>query len=140
MNDLCAMSDFSQAILAGIPDDLPLERTLDPERSHAPVRKPILTKQEEHLALKNALRYFPAKHHAILAPEFANELKTLGRIYMHRFRPTYAMKARPIADYPAQCQQAAGIMLMVQNNLDPAVAQHPHELITYGGNGSVFQN
>ena len=134
------MNDFSQTILAGIPDDLPAERTMDPEVSHAPVRKPILTKQEEHLALNNALRYFPVKHHATLAPEFAKELKTLGRIYMHRFRPTYAMKARPIGDYPAECQQAAGIMLMIQNNLDPAVAQHPHELITYGGNGSVFQN
>ena len=96
------MSDFSQTILAGIPDDLPAERAMDPEVSHAPVRKPILTKQEEHLALNNALRYFPAKHHATLAPEFAKELKTLGRIYMHRFRPTYAMKARPIVDYPAE--------------------------------------
>ncbi|MBP8879222.1 MAG: urocanate hydratase, partial [Flavobacteriales bacterium] len=108
--------------------------------SHAPKRKDILSAEEKKLALRNALRYFPKKHHATLAPEFAQELKELGRIYMHRLRPTHKMHARPITDYPAKCKQAAAIMLMIQNNLDPAVAQHPHELITYGGNGAVFQN
>ena len=107
---------------------------------HAPKRKDILTPEEKKLALRNALRYFPQKYHATLAPEFAEELRTYGRIYMYRFRPQYDMYARPIEDYPHKSLQAAGIMLMIQNNLDPAVAQHPHELITYGGNGAVFQN
>ncbi|MDB9893838.1 urocanate hydratase, partial [Flavobacteriaceae bacterium] len=107
---------------------------------HAPKRKEILSKAETELALRNALRYFDKKHHALLLPEFAEELKKYGRIYMHRFRPMYEMYARPISDYPGRCEQAKSIMLMIQNNLDPAVAQHPHELITYGGNGAVFQN
>ena len=131
---------FHEAILAGIPDILPEPRPYDPEINHAPKRKDILTDEEKVLALKNALRYFPAKHHATLAPEFAHELETYGRIYMYRFRPTYEMYARPIDEYPAKCRQAAAIMAMIQNNLDPRVAQHPHELITYGGNGAVFQN
>jgi urocanate hydratase len=131
---------FQQAIRAGIPDELPPARPLDPSVPHAPRRKDILTPEEKKLALRNALRYFPTKHHATLAPEFARELQEHGRIYMYRFRPTYAIHARPIDHYPAQCRQAAAIMLMIQNNLDPAVAQHPHELITYGGNGAVFQN
>jgi urocanate hydratase len=131
---------FQEQILRGIPDQLPAAPVYDNSVSHAPKRKDILTAEEKKLALRNALRYFPAKHHATLAPEFAAELKKYGRIYMYRFRPTYEMYARPISDYPAKCQQAASIMLMIQNNLDPAVAQHPHELITYGGNGAVFQN
>ena len=131
---------FQQSILEGIPDVLPPARQLDPSVSHAPKRKDILTAEEKKLALRNALRYFPKKHHATLAPEFAQELKEHGRIYMYRLRPDRAMHARPIDQYPAKCKQAAAIMLMIQNNLDPAVAQHPHELITYGGNGAVFQN
>lgn len=127
-------------IRAGIPDTLPAKKELDLSVSHAPIRKDILSREEKKLALRNALRYFDPKHHAILAPEFAHELDTYGRIYMYRFRPGYEMMARPIHEYPAKCRQAAGIMLMIQNNLDPAVAQHPHELITYGGNGAVFQN
>ncbi len=134
------MNDFQQSILQGIPDPLPAPRPLDSHVSHAPKRKDILSAEEKKLALRNALRYFPKAWHAELAREFANELKEYGRIYMYRFRPTYAMHARPISEYPAKCQQAAAIMLMIQNNLDPAVAQHPHELITYGGNGAVFQN
>ena len=134
------MNKFQEAILAGIPDVLPEPRPYDPEINHAPKRKDILTHEEKVLALKNALRYFPAKHHAVLAPEFAAELEQYGRIYMYRFRPTYEMYARPIDEYPAKCRQAAAIMAMIQNNLDPRVAQHPHELITYGGNGAVFQN
>jgi urocanate hydratase len=134
------MNDFQQSILQGIPDPLPAPRPLDSSVSHAPKRKDILSAEEKKLALRNALRYFPKVWHAELAREFANELKEYGRIYMYRFRPAYAMHARPISEYPAKCQQAAAIMLMVQNNLDPAVAQHPHELITYGGNGAVFQN
>lgn len=133
-------NDFRDLIVQGIPDLLPALREYDPDTNHAPVRKDILSVAEKQLALRNALRYFDKRHHAILAPEFANELKTYGRIYMYRFRPQYAMYARPIGDYPAKCQQAAAIMLMIQNNLDPNVAQHPHELITYGGNGAVFQN
>lgn len=133
-------TDFQQAIMAGIPDQLPPFRAPESNVSHAPVRKDILNPEEKKLALRNALRYFDPKHHAVLAPEFAEELKNFGRIYMYRFRPDYKMFARPIGDYPAKSQQAAGIMLMIQNNLDPAVAQHPHELITYGGNGAVFQN
>ena len=131
---------FQEDILAGIPDILPEPRPYDPTVSHAPRRKDILSPEEKRLALKNALRYFPQKHHAVLAPEFAAELEQYGRIYMYRFRPTYEMYARPIDAYPARCRQAAAIMAMIQNNLDPRVAQHPHELITYGGNGAVFQN
>ncbi|MBK7112994.1 MAG: urocanate hydratase [Flavobacteriales bacterium] len=134
------LAPFQQTITEGIPDVLPPAQPLDPLVSHAPKRKDILSAEEKKLALRNALRYFPKKHHATLAPEFAQELKELGRIYMHRLRPTHKMHARPITDYPAKCKQAAAIMLMIQNNLDPAVAQHPHELITYGGNGAVFQN
>ncbi len=131
---------FADAIRQGIPDVLPDPKTYDPGIDHAPRRREILSGEEKKLALRNALRYFPAKWHKILAPEFAEELAACGRIYMHRFRPDYDMYARPISEYPARCQQAAAIMLMIQNNLDPKVAQHPHELITYGGNGAVFQN
>ena len=134
------MQKFRNEIIQGIPDHLPAKVALDPSVSHAPVRKPILTKDEERLAIANALRYFPAGWHEELAVDFLEELRSYGRIYMYRFRPTYAMYARPIEEYPAQSRQAAAIMLMIQNNLDPAVAQHPHELITYGGNGAVFQN
>ena len=132
--------DFKDIILQGIPDELPQPRPYDTTVSHAPVRKDILSEEEKVLAIRNALRYFPAKHHAVLAPEFAHELKTYGRIYMYRLRPSYQMYARPIDEYPARCRAAAAIMAMIQNNLDPRVAQHPHELITYGGNGAVFQN
>ena len=132
--------EFQKAILAGIPNELPMLKPYDTNINHAPKRKEILNETEKKLALKNALRYFDPKHHALLIKEFALELKTYGRIYMHRFRPDYKIFARPIAAYPAQSKQAAAIMLMLQNNLDDAVAQHPHELITYGGNGSVFQN
>ena len=131
---------FQAAIRAGIPDTLPTAKPYDKSINHAPKRKDILTDEEKVLALKNALRYFPAKHHKVLAKEFSEELKRYGRIYMYRFRPDYEMKARPIEEYPARSHQAAAIMLMIQNNLDKAVAQHPHELITYGGNGAVFQN
>lgn len=135
-------ADFQQAILQGIPDSLPDPRPLDPDVAHAPKRNinGLLSPGEKALALRNALRYFPEKWHNILADEFADELLKYGRIYMHRFRPAYAMHARPIADYPAKSRQAAAIMLMIQNNLDPKVAKYPHELITYGGNGAVFQN
>jgi urocanate hydratase len=133
-------AQLQAAIQEGIPAVLPPAVTRNSEWSHAPVRKDILTDKDKALALKNALRYFPATQHAELAPEFASELRAYGRIYMYRLRPTHAMKAYPIAWYPAKCQQAAAIMLMIQNNLDPAVAQHPEELITYGGNGAVFQN
>jgi urocanate hydratase len=131
---------FKEQIELGIPDELPLKRAYDISINHAPKRKEILSKAETELALRNALRYFDKKHHELLLPEFAEELKKYGRIYMHRFRPMYEMYARPISDYPGRCEQAKSIMLMIQNNLDPAVAQHPHELITYGGNGAVFQN
>ena len=131
---------FVKDIRAGIPDTLPELQAYDTTINHAPKRKDILTEEEKRLALRNALRYFPKKFHAVLAPEFAEELKTYGRIYMYRFRPTYEMYARPIDEYPHRSQQAAAIMMMIQNNLDKAVAQHPHELITYGGNGAVFQN
>jgi len=131
---------FKDQILEGIPDQLPQPKPFDASINHAPKRKAILSKAEEKLALKNALRYFDKKHHKTLLPEFKNELDTYGRIYMYRFRPDYKMFARPINEYPAQSQQAAAIMLMIQNNLDYAVAQHPHELITYGGNGAVFSN
>ena len=134
------MNDFQKAILAGIPDELPVLKPYDTSISHAPKRKEILSIEEKRLALKNALRYFPIKHHEVLAKEFAEELEKYGRIYMYRFRPNYEMYARPISEYPAKTKQAAAIMLMIQNNLNPAVAQHPHELITYGGNGAVFQN
>lgn len=131
---------FQEQILQGIPDELPAPRVLDATINHAPKRKDILSTEEKKLALKNALRYFHPKHHEVLAPEFYEELQQYGRIYMYRFRPEYAMHARSINEYPHQSLQAAAIMLMIQNNLDPAVAQHPHELITYGGNGAVFQN
>lgn len=132
--------DFKEAILEGIPDFLPAKKDYDLSANHAPKRKDILNVKEKKLALKNALRYFDLKFHKELAQEFADELETYGRIYMYRFRPDYDMYARPIDEYPAKSKQAAAIMLMIQNNLDPAVAQHPHELITYGGNGAVFQN
>jgi urocanate hydratase len=134
------MNDFQKDILQGIPEELSQIQVYDTTISHAPKRKDILTKEEKKLAIRNALRYFPAKHHKILAKEFAQELHDYGRIYMYRFRPAYKMYARPINEYPAKSRQAAAIMLMIQNNLDYAVAQHPHELITYGGNGAVFQN
>lgn len=132
--------EFRKDIAAGIPETLPAPKPYDTEVNHAPRRKDILTDAEKELALRNALRYFDPKHHAVLAPEFADELRKYGRIYMYRFRPDYEMKARPIDAYPARSRKAAAIMMMIQNNLDPAVAQHPHELITYGGNGAVFQN
>ena len=131
---------FAEEILEGIPAELPERKPYDPAVNHAPVRKDILTKEQKVLALKNALRYFPERHHAVLAKEFAEELRLYGRIYMYRFRPSYEMYARPIGEYPARCPQAAAIMAMIQNNLDPRVAQHPHELIIYGGNGAIFQN
>lgn len=135
------MDKFQEEILAGIPQDrLPEPKPYDKTINHAPKRKDILTAEEKVLALKNALRYFPAKFHAELAPEFAQELKDYGRIYMYRFRPSYDMYARPIDEYPCRSRQAAAIMAMIQNNLDPRVAQHPHELIIYGGNGAIFQN
>lgn len=134
------LQEFQNEILQGIPAQLPAPAVYDKSVSHAPKRKEILNYEEKKLALRNALRYFPQEWHATLAPEFMEELRTYGRIYMYRFRPSYAMYARPIDDYPAKSRQAAAIMLMIQNNLDPAVAQHPHELITYGGNGAVFQN
>lgn len=133
-------TSFQSQILQGIPDELPTRKYPDPRLSHAPKRKAVLSNTEKKLAIRNALRYFPAKHHAVLAPEFAEELKQYGRIYMYRFMPDYPIYARSIEEYPAQCTHAAAIMLMIQNNLDPAVAQHPQELITYGGNGAVFQN
>ena len=131
---------FQDAMRAGIPSSLPDAPLYDTAINHAPKRKDILTADEKKLALRNALRYFPQHLHASLVEEFKQELEVYGRIYMYRFRPTYAMHARPIDQYPAKSQQAAAIMLMIQNNLDPRVAQHPHELITYGGNGGVFQN
>jgi len=136
------LTDFQKAILQGIPDILPepKPKPYDTSINHAPKRKDILSKEEKKLALKNALRYFDKKHHTVLAPEFAQELKDYGRIYMYRFRPDYKIYARSIEEFPHQCKKAAAIMLMLSNNLDTAVAQHPHELITYGGNGAVFQN
>lgn len=134
------MSNFKNAILEGIPTELPEAKVLNDKLSHAPKRKDILSTIDKKLALKNALRYFPKDLHEVLAPEFKQELETYGRIYMYRYRPNYEMYARPIQEYPYRCLQAASIMLMIQNNLDPAVAQHPEELITYGGNGAVFQN
>lgn len=132
--------NFKEIIQQGIPTELPPVKPYDTSVSHAPKRKDILSKEEKKLALRNALRYFEAKHHPILAKEFAEELDKYGRIYMYRFRPDYRMYARPINEYPGQSLQAKSIMLMIQNNLDYAIAQHPHELITYGGNGAVFQN
>jgi len=132
--------DFKKTILLGISDKLPALKTYDISLNHAPKRKDILSVEEKQLAVKNALRYFPTKLHAVLAKEFADELKTYGRIYMYRFRPDYKIYARPISEYPFKSKQAGAIMHMLSNNLDYAVAQHPHELITYGGNGAVFQN
>ena len=143
MNSTAIIEDiegFQFEISEGMPSELPSVDDLDHSVSHAPKRKDILSESEKKLALRNALRYFDKKLHAVLAPEFAVELRKYGRIYMHRFRPKNSMFARPIEQYPAKSQQAAAVMLMIQNNLDPAVAQHPHELITYGGNGAVFQN
>ena len=134
-------AEFGQAIAAGLPDELPAPPPPDPSVDHAPARRAVLGAPDKRLALSNALRYFPARLHSELAPEFADELERYGRIYMYRLRPTeYEMRARPLDRYPARCPQAAAIMLMIQNNLDPRGAQHPHELITYGGNGTVFQN
>ncbi|WKS94466.1 urocanate hydratase [Riemerella columbina] len=134
------MTPFQQQILQGIPQELPAKKPYDTEINHAPKRKDILNEEEKKLALRNALRYFEPKHHATLLPEFREELETYGRIYMYRFRPDYKMYARDIQDYPGKSLQAKAIQMMIQNNLDYAVAQHPHELITYGGNGAVFQN
>jgi urocanate hydratase len=131
---------FQDELRAGIPDFLPEHPGWDPNVSHAPKRKDLLTPDEKVLAVRNALRYIPETHHAVMAEECARELHEYGRIYLYRYRPTYAMYARPVDEYPAASRQAASILLMIQNNLDPAVAQHPHELITYGGNGAVFQN
>ena len=134
------LQEFQADLRGGIPHVLPEPQAYDNSVSHAPKRKDILSAEEKKLALRNALRYFPKELHAQLLPEFTQELKDYGRIYMYRLRPRYAMHARPITDYPHHSMQAAAIMMMIQNNLDPAVAQHPHELITYGGNGAVFQN
>lgn len=134
------MMTFKEHILQGIPTKLPLKRVLEAGVNRAPKRKDILSIEEKELAIRNALRYFPKEWHQELAQEFSEELKAFGRIYMYRFKPYYDLYARPISEYPAKCAQAAAIMLMIQNNLNPAVAQHPEELITYGGNGSVFQN
>ena len=133
-------TEFQQAIKAGIPDTLPPAKAYDPNINHAPKRKDILSDEEKRLALRNALRYIPEHLHATLAGEFAAELHQYGRIYMYRYRPEYDIHARPIDEYPCRSRQAAAIMLMIQNNLDPKVAQHPHELIIYGGNGAIFQN
>jgi urocanate hydratase len=135
-----ALDAFRASILEGIPATLPPPATRDPGVSHAPARRPVLDAAGRELALRNALRYVPPEHHRVLAPEFAGELERFGRIYAYRYRPDYPMHARPLDAYPARSRQAAAIMLMIQNNLDPAVAQHPHELVTYGGNGTVFQN
>ena len=134
------MSDLKEAILRGIPSELPNKKIYDNNVSHAPKRKVILNKEEKKLAIKNALRYFPEKLHSVLATEFADELKDYGRIYMYRYRPDYKIKARHFEDFPHKSKQAAGVMMMLSNNLDYMIAQHPHELITYGGNGAVFQN
>ncbi|MEW6056282.1 MAG: urocanate hydratase [Bdellovibrionota bacterium] len=137
---MTAQGSFRSAVLNGIPTELPAAKPFDATVNHAPRRRDILTTEEKRLAVRNALRYFDSRHHQVLAKEFAEELELYGRIYMYRFRPDYEMRARSIEDYPHRCKQAAAIMLMLTNNLDPAVAQHPHELITYGGNGAVFQN
>src|SRR5690606_23988198 len=131
---------FKEQIQQGIPTQLPAKKEYDKSVNHAPKRKDILSAAEKKLALKNALRYFDRKHHEELLPEFREELEVYGRIYMYRFRPDYKMYARPVEEYPGKSDQAKAIMHMIQNNLDYAVAQHPHELITYGGNGAVFQN
>ena len=131
---------FQQQIQQGIPAELPLKKNYNPNVSHAPKRKEILSEEEKKLALKNALRYFEPKFHSELIPEFKEELEKFGRIYMYRFKPDYEIYARPIEEYPGKSLQAKAIQLMIHNNLDPAVAQHPDELITYGGNGAVFQN
>ncbi|NND14954.1 MAG: urocanate hydratase, partial [Eudoraea sp.] len=140
MSEIEENTQFKSAIRAGIPQELPPAKAYSPETNPAPKRKNILSTEEKKLAVRNALRYFPKDWHQELAPEFASELNTRGRIYMYRFKPDYQLYARPLSAYPARCSQAAAIMLMIQNNLDPAVAQHPDELITYGGNGAVFQN
>ena len=134
------MKPFAEEILEGIPAQIPTEKPIETSINHAPKRKEILNVEEKKLALKNALRYFPKHQHEQLISEFLNELNTYGRIYMHRYRPNHEIIARPISEYPGKCIEAKAIMLMIQNNLSIAVAQHPHELITYGGNGSVFQN
>lgn len=134
------MTPFQKEITQGLPEHLPAKRSVPGDVNRAPKRKDILSAKEKKLALENALRYFPAEWHETLATEFLEELKEFGRIYMYRFKPSYDMHARPIEDYPCKTPGAAAIMLMIQNNLDPAVAQHPEELITYGGNGAVFQN
>ncbi len=140
MTETTNTDDFRRLVAEGIPHDLPEAPPMDPRVPPAPARTMLLSEAEQRLAVDNALRYFPRRHHATLKPEFEAELEQYGRIYMHRLRPAYAMHARPIDAYPARCKQAAAIMLMIQNNLDPAVAQHPYELVTYGGNGTVFQN
>jgi len=134
------MTTFKEEIVQGIPSDLPFLLPFDSQINRAPKRKEILSSEEKQLAVRNALRYFPKELHEILAKEFAQELQEFGRIYMFRYRPTHPIHARSIDEYPAKSKQAAAIMLMIQNNLDPRVAQHPYELITYGGNGAVFQN
>ena len=131
---------FKEQIVQGIPSVLPTKKDYPKDTNSAPKRKDILSIEEKQLAIKNALRYFPKEWHKELATEFANELKEFGRIYMYRFKPDYQIYARPISEYPAETQQAAAIILMIHNNLNPEVAQHPEELITYGGNGAVFQN
>jgi len=131
---------FKEQIKQGIPNTLPPKKAYPKDANRAPKRKDILSKEEKRLAIRNALRYFPKKWHKELALEFAQELQDFGRIYMYRFKPDYEMYARPITEYPAKTQHAAAIMVMIQNNLNPKVAQHPEELITYGGNGAVFQN
>jgi len=133
-------NDFRKLVAEGIPGELPPVKPYDMSINHAPRRKDILTPREKKLALKNALRYFPQKFHEVLAREFADELKEYGRIYMYRFRPGYEIRARHLDEFPHRSRSAAAIMLMISNNLDASVAQHPHELITYGGNGAVFQN
>ena len=132
--------DFKSQVQEGIPAEIPSLRPTEEGVNHAPKRKQILSEVERKLALQNALRYFPKSQHKELASEFLAELNEFGRIYMLRYRPDHKMYARPISEYPGKCEQAKAIMLMIQNNLDYAVAQHPHELITYGGNGAVFQN
>ena len=131
---------FKEQILEGIPKALPAKKLYSKDSNRAPKRKDILSVEEKKLAIKNALRYFPKEWHQELSTEFAYELNEFGRIYMHRFKPTYKIFARPISEYPAKTQQAAAIILMIHNNLNPEVAQHPEELITYGGKGAVFQN
>ncbi len=131
---------FKASILEGIPSSLPAEKSYDPALNHAPKRKDILSPDQKKLAIRNALRYIPRDHHALLAREFAAELEKYGRIYMYRYKPEYPISARSLDDFPHRSVHAAAIMLMISNNLDPAVAQHPDELITYGGNGAVFQN